>query len=137
MKIIMDVVEYLMLDFFYSGGWPFYIFELIYLYTFDLFKRQKPKECMSPEQNHWENPEIFGENRRDPHVPLKSFPSTKSALEYWDKGGGPDNLHLLSNICMLTGNSGSPSKLHPWKFSMQGSPLEIPNKWEQVKLLNN
>jgi hypothetical protein len=55
---------------------------------------------MSPEKNHWENPEIFGENRRDPHVPLKSFPSTKSALEYWDKGGGPDNLHLLSNICI-------------------------------------
>jgi len=132
LKHIISFVEYLMLDFLYSGGYAFYLFELLYIISFNFTHRQKNKQQINSEANHWEDPEVYGLNRREAHVPLKSFANSKSAVEYWMNGGGPSNSHLLPNIRLLTGAPGSPEGSEPWKFLLKGEPKASPTKWELV-----
>ena len=101
MACIIPLVEYFMLDLVYSGGFLFWLFECYYVLVFDLFWRQKTsgKICDSDEEKcAWEDPEVYGVNRRVSHVPLRSFNSPKIAREYWLKGGGVANKKLLGNI---------------------------------------
>jgi len=122
-----------MLDFFYSGGWPFYFLELFYIYTFDLLQRQRTKFVAGRPEKNWENPNIYGINRREAHVPLRAFPSRAAAQDYWARGGGLAGSDLLSNIFLLTGPAGTPDQSHPWRFSLFGSPESVPDLWNQVR----
>ena len=125
-----------MLDFLYSGGWPFYFLELVYIYTFDLLHRQSPRLLVRKAgKRDWENPEVYGRNRREAHVPLRSFPSRAVACDYWSKDGGGQNSDLLSNIFLLTGPAGTPAGSYSWKFSLYGSPEEAPQDWEMVFII--
>ena len=108
MSYLLPLVEYLMLDFFYSGGWVFFFAEKFYIYTFNLFFRQRSKCCTPRDRKHWENPEVYGINRRESHVPLRSFSSPEIAREYWSKGGGASNRDMLRNVFLLTGPAGKP-----------------------------
>ena len=133
MDIVIPFIEYLMLDFLYSGGWPFFFLEVIYIYTFDLLHRQTPKLLTRQSgKRDWENPEVYGRNRREAHVPLRSFANIAVACEYWSKDGGEQNSDLLSNLFLLTGPAGTPTGSHSWKFCLYGSPDEVPQGWETV-----
>ncbi len=137
MACIIPLVEYFMLDLLYSGGIIFWLFECYYILLFDLFWRQKASGniCDSgTEKGSWEDPEVYGVNRRASHVPLRSFNSPKVAREFWMKGGGVSNKNLLSNIYYLTGVAGSPDALDSptWRFTLRGDPTDLPAKWEQI-----
>ncbi|CAD7702984.1 unnamed protein product [Ostreobium quekettii] len=64
----------------------------------------------------WENPAVFGINKRGPHVPLQAHPSVSSALQLWSQGGrlGVGNC----NKVQLTGCR--------WKYCVVDSPMLVP-----------
>jgi hypothetical protein len=132
-NLVIKIVEYFMFELLYSGGWIFYLAEILYIYTFDWFIRQT-SSCSSFEKKErvdWEDPKVFGRNRRRMHTRLRSFPSYQAALEYWRVGGGDANNDMLSNISLLTGRAGSPQGSSPWNFSMFPSPTSLPPNWEK------
>src|SRR5450756_283324 len=61
------------------------------------------------EPRDWENPEMFNQNREDPHATLISFPDEQSALEAI-KANSPDYLSLDGT----------------WKFNWVKSPDQRP-----------
>ena len=128
-------LEYLMLDFLFSGNRPFLFLERMYISSFDKSHRQSKDKILKDKLKNapdWENPQVVGRRRRQSHVTLRSFKSKKYALDYWIKGGGPKMRNLLTNIYYITGDAGSPDDSHIWKFLLLGSPDQLPTGWETM-----
>jgi acyl-CoA-binding protein len=89
-RCVEILLEYLMLDFFFSGGYVYYLFEMFYILTFESFVRQPRTAArvaldkLKPVPDH-ENPLVIGRKRRPAHAPLRSFEDKRSALLYWSK----------------------------------------------------
>jgi hypothetical protein len=60
----------------------------------------------------WENPSVLGINKRGPHVPLKSFPTLRSATQNGRQQHASPRLMLLSQC--------------EWDFKLYGSPALVP-----------
>jgi hypothetical protein len=77
-RMIMDwlppFVEYLALDVFFSGGFMFWILELLYIYRFNRVHRMKVDMKTEPQNDH-ENPSIVSRNKRLPRCTLRAFSS--------------------------------------------------------------
>lgn len=149
------ILQYLMMDGLFAGGWIFSYFEGTYIKGFEKSHRQKDRKKTVKEESRsgsnggaaneldWENPRVIGRHRRAMHTTLRSFTSTNEALQYWDKGGGPEGDSLLRNTYYLTGRAGNPkvpcitaaSKevtiKDSWYFTLVGSPDDCPPNWEQ------
>ena len=130
---LLPFLDYLILDFFYSGGYVFYTLECIYYNFFDYFFRQSDPKRPLPslsltslmKNKDWENPMIVGRNRRLPHTQLRSFSSVNNAISYWnskmkyncdgsDSGGSGGSgswksgyMKYCDNIYYITNNNGS------------------------------
>ena len=128
---IINVFNYCVFYACYSGGYIFSIAETIYAITFQCFygDTHSNNELID---NHWEDPEIFGRNRRKMHAPLRSFVSPKSAIQFWDLGGGENGRSLLKNISLLTGPPGSPELSSAWRFFLGGDPFSDETSWQSL-----
>ena len=139
---LLPLLDYLILDFFYSGGWVFYILESIYYFTFDLLFRQSDRLHVSKsntDKNDWENPKIVGRGRRCSHVPLKSFGNIKNACNYWNSANRQEAINNLENTLILDDrNSNFINKLESgWDFCLVGSPDQVPMDWFNNNSNNN
>ena len=135
---VMALLEYLMLDLLFAGGFLFSMIERIYLRTFDSSQRMKRTReriendsrqgAVSPD---WENPAVVGRHRRRAHAPLHSFASRQAALCYFEKSASDNRRNELvrPNIMMLTGRCGSPDSSHGWQFCLVGDPFQAPLLW--------
>lgn len=80
----------------------------------------------------WDNPNVVGRKRRPAHAPLRAFPDTASAREFWaDLVADPTKIphNVTSNVMMLTGEPGEPSMQGNWEFLLVGDPKLAPTNW--------
>ena len=72
--------------------------------------------------NDWENPAVFGINKRSPHVTLRSFTSKDQVFEHYrllsEQATSPRRLSLNSD----TGQ---------WKFKLVDRPKDVPDSFWQ------
>ncbi len=66
--------------------------------------------------NDWENPAVFGRNKRRAHVPLRSFGDPDSALQYFT-GESKESLDC-ARIKTLSQTD--------WRFHLAGNPKQVP-----------
>lgn len=91
MTQLEGLVEYLMLDLLFEGGFLYWIIEMIYIMTFDRSQRQLRSEervlIEAADENvpDWENPKVIGRHRRRAHAALRSFPDIPISVAFWSK----------------------------------------------------
>lgn len=125
MERISAVLEYFMLDLFFSGGTIFAWLEKSYINNFDKQQRMKPIANDSPttfDICDWENSEVVGRKRRPAHTMLKSFKSKSDALKFW-KERKDEERAVSANIFYLSGER------FAWDFVLVGSPQQAPKDW--------
>jgi hypothetical protein len=71
-----------------------------------------PARAATGTANDWENPQLLGINKRGPHVPLKSYPSLRSATQSGRQQQASPRLMLLSQC--------------EWDFKLYDSPAHVP-----------
>lgn len=99
---------------------------------------QQISRLWNPQQKppHWENPTVFGINKRNAHVPLRSYTHVDQAFNFYRLQ--PETVAFPSpRRQVLNGND--------WKFCLKDRPSEVPegfwkldykeaNVWEKVRM---
>jgi beta-galactosidase len=144
-RVVYGIVHFIIDNFLGASTWGFAYLQVRYLATFNESYRQHRKqerlkqdldangESGAPD---WENPKIVGRNRVDAHTPLRAFVSEEAALRFW-KGGVGSMLDpcVEASAChkhYLTGRAGCPEGSQPWRFTLVGSPKQVPKGWMQA-----
>ncbi len=89
MKVLEELVSFLMLVGLFEGGLAYWVLEQLYLWTFEISTRQQRSKNRLVEDEarakepDWENPHVVGRNRRKAHAPLRSFPDIVTSVSYW------------------------------------------------------
>ena len=106
MKVLEELVSFLMLVGLFEGGLAYWVLEQLYLWTFEISTRQQRSKNRLVEDEarakepDWENPHVVGRNRRKAHAPLRSFPDIVTSVSYWTTRfqhthhGGSDEGHM-------------------------------------------
>jgi hypothetical protein len=98
--------------------------------------RTKPSKPYAPSVPDWENPQCLGINKRAPHVPLKSFPTLRAAMQHAKQQQASSRMMLLSqcewDFKLYDAPSCVPADFHEDNFSDQHTFTQIfvPRNWE-------
>lgn len=74
------------------------------------------------ELTHWENPHVFGINKRKPHVPLHSYDNLNDLSEYYSRLRDVS----MSRRCLCLDGTDT------WKFHFCDSPDSVPPEFHSL-----
>jgi hypothetical protein len=144
-NIVSSYLDFIIFYLLFPGSLLATLAQRMYIRLFDSFLRQRyPKAQSSTSDSYrrrdnntqtlavpdWENPTVFGRNRRVMCSNAVSFSSRCEIISYYRRSAVDRLESSLPGVQMLTGLPGKPSENSAgWKFLLVGSPDESPKGW--------